>query len=69
MKPNVSLKSAQTAPDEVVWAFDLGIGSIGEVVRCGTEFLHKASLLISTEFTETKTAAGCGARVRRTSGL
>ena len=28
-----------------VWAFDLGKGSIGEAVRRGTEFLHKASLL------------------------
>src|SRR5438552_2404053 len=42
---------------ETVWAFDLGKGSIGEAVRRGTEFLHKASLLIPADFAETKTAA------------
>jgi len=41
-----------------VWAFDLGKGSIGEAVRQGDKFLHKASLLIPAEFAETKTAAG-----------
>lgn len=40
-----------------VWAFDLGKGSIGEAVRQGTKFLHKASLLIPANFAETKTAA------------
>jgi len=40
-----------------IWAFDLGKGSIGEAVRKGNEFLHKASLLIPAEFAETKTAA------------
>ena len=45
-------------PVEMVWAFDLGKGSIGEAVRRGNEFLHKASLLIPAEFAETKTAAG-----------
>ena len=30
--------------EPVVWAFDLGKGSIGEAVRQGTTFLHKASL-------------------------
>jgi hypothetical protein len=29
---------------ETVWAFDLGKGSIGEAVRQGNRFLHKASL-------------------------
>ena len=43
---------------ETVWAFDLGKGSIGEAVRQGTKFLHKASLLIPADFAETKTAAG-----------
>ena len=43
---------------KTVWAFDLGKGSIGEAVRCGDKFLHKASLLIPAEFAETKTAAG-----------
>lgn len=41
-----------------VWAFDLGLGSIGEAVRVGTEFKHVASLLIPAEFAETKIAAG-----------
>ena len=45
-------------PVEMVWAFDLGTASIGEAVRQGTSFLHKASLLIPAEFAETKTAAG-----------
>src|SRR5579862_7169904 len=40
-----------------VWAFDLGKGSIGEAVRQGNKFLHKASLLIPADFAETKTAA------------
>ncbi len=40
------------------WAFDFGTGSIGEAVRVGTTFLHKASLLIPDDFAETKTAAG-----------
>ena len=39
--------------EPVVWAFDLGKGSIGEAVRRGTEFLHKASLLIPPDFAET----------------
>jgi hypothetical protein len=42
----------------IVWAFDLGKGSIGEAVRQGNRFLHKASLLIPPDFAETKTAAG-----------
>jgi CRISPR-associated endonuclease Csn1 len=41
---------------KTIWAFDLGKGSIGEAVRQGTTFLHKASLLIPAEFAETKTA-------------
>jgi CRISPR-associated endonuclease Csn1 len=45
------------SPTECVWAFDLGKGSIGEAVRKGNQFLHKASLLIPAEFAETKTAA------------
>ena len=39
----------RNAATEVVWAFDLGKGSIGEAVRRGNEFLHKASLLIPAE--------------------
>ncbi|MBI4658089.1 MAG: hypothetical protein HY735_04425 [Verrucomicrobia bacterium] len=42
---------------ETVWAFDLGKASIGEVVRQGTQFLHKASLLIPEKFADTKSAA------------
>jgi hypothetical protein len=51
-------KKPEPASNEMVWAFDLGKGSIGEAVRRGNEFLHKASLLIPAEFAETKTAAG-----------
>ena len=69
------LKAAhKNQPDEIVWAFDLGKGSIGspggvapvdefhgvagvtplgEAVRRGNEFLHKASRLIPAEFAET----------------
>jgi CRISPR-associated endonuclease Csn1 len=42
---------------DTIWAFDLGKGSIGEAVRRGAKFLHKASLLIPADFAETKTAA------------
>jgi hypothetical protein len=48
----------ESPSNEIVWAFDLGKGSIGEAVRRGNEFLHKASLLIPAEFAGTKTAAG-----------
>jgi hypothetical protein len=43
--------------EPVVWAFDLGKGSIGEAVRQGTNFLHKASLLIPPDFAENKKGA------------
>ena len=43
--------------EKTVWAFDLGIASIGEAVRKGNQFLHKASLLIPPEFASTKDAA------------
>jgi CRISPR-associated endonuclease Csn1 len=43
--------------EPLVWAFDLGKGSIGEAVRQGAKFLHKASLLIPADFAQTKTAA------------
>src|SRR5581483_8550722 len=46
--------------EKTIWAFDLGKASIGEAVRRGTKFLHKASLLIPPDFAETK-----GARERR----
>ncbi len=35
--------------NETVWAFDLGKASIGEAVRQGNKFLHKASLLIPAD--------------------
>lgn len=57
MKTNVLKAKTESAPNEIVWAFDLGKGSIGEAVRQGTKFLHKASLLIPADFAETKTAA------------
>jgi hypothetical protein len=58
MNDYVMNKKPEPASNEIVWAFDLGKGSIGEAVRRGNEFLHKASLLIPAEFAETKTAAG-----------
>jgi hypothetical protein len=57
-KTNYVLNKPEPAANETVWAFDLGKGSIGEAVRRGNEFPHKASLLIPAEFAETKTAAG-----------
>jgi len=42
---------------KTIWAFDLGKASLGEAVRQGDNFLHKASLLIPEDFAETKTAA------------
>ena len=47
-------KETESASDnhDIVWAFDLGKGSLGEAVRRGTEFLHKESLLIPAEFAE-----------------
>lgn len=33
-------------PPKMTWAFDLGLGSIGEVVRSGSSFLHAESWLI-----------------------
>ena len=58
MKDYVLETKSKSPSKEIVWAFDLGKGSIGEAVRRGNEFLHKASLLIPAEFAETKTAAG-----------
>ena len=58
---NDDVLTAQPEPaanSEIVWAFDLGKGSLGEAVRRGNEFLHQASLLIPAEFAETKTAVG-----------
>ena len=40
------------ANTETVWAFDFGKGSIGEAVREGNRFLHKASLLIPADLAE-----------------
>ena len=42
---------------ETVWAFDLGKGSIGEAVRQGTKFLHKASLLVPVDLQKSNGAA------------
>ena len=68
MQDNIPKEKAEPAATETIRAFDLGKGSIGEAVRRGNEFLHKASLpwrdevkrrrLIPAEFAETKTAAG-----------
>ena len=57
LQPSPSHNAA--APDTAhVWAFDLGKGSIGEAVRVGASFRHKASLLIPGDFAETQTARG-----------
>jgi chorismate-pyruvate lyase len=48
----------QERGDDTVRTFDLGRASIGEAVRRGNEFLHKASLLIPADLAETNTAAG-----------
>ncbi|HEX3717355.1 MAG TPA: HNH endonuclease domain-containing protein [Verrucomicrobiae bacterium] len=57
MKTDLLRSESQKCRDDIVWAFDLGKASIGEAVRQGTTFLHKASLLIPADFAETKTAA------------
>ncbi len=56
MKTYVLKEKSEPPSSDMVWAFDLGKGSIGEAVRRGNEFLHKASLLIPAEFAETRTA-------------
>jgi CRISPR-associated endonuclease Csn1 len=48
------MKSVKTP---VIWAFDLGKASIGEAIRVGNDFIHKASLLIPEDFASTKEAA------------
>ena len=55
MKDYVLNEKPEPASNEMVWAFDLGKGSIGEAVRRGNEFLHKAALLIPAEFEKDKT--------------
>jgi hypothetical protein len=57
MKTDPLRSESEKSRDDIVWAFDLGKASIGEAVRQGTTFLHKASLLIPADFAETKTAA------------
>jgi hypothetical protein len=41
---NPGTSNSPSGKNEIVWAFDLGKGSIGEAVRQGTTFLHKAFL-------------------------
>ncbi|HEX7571063.1 MAG TPA: hypothetical protein VF492_11215, partial [Verrucomicrobiae bacterium] len=53
MNDYVLNKKPEPDSNEMVRAFDLGKGSIGEAVRRGNEFLHKASRLIPAEFAET----------------
>ena len=43
--------------NKTIWAFDLGTGSIGEALRDGTKFLHKAVLRNSGSFGENKMGA------------
>ena len=56
MKDYVLNKKTEPASNEIVWAFDLGKGSLGEAVRRGPEFLHKVSSLKLAEFEKTKPA-------------
>jgi len=68
MRTYVLKEKTEPPSNDMVWAFDLGKGSIGEAVRRGNEFLHQASLpcravaqrrlVIPAEFAETRTAAG-----------
>jgi CRISPR-associated endonuclease Csn1 len=51
--------------NDIVWAFDLGKGSIGEAVRRGTEFLHKESLLIPAELARRGPATSSGSPASR----
>jgi CRISPR-associated endonuclease Csn1 len=46
-----------THKNDVVFAFDLGTGSIGECVRQGSDILHLDSLIIPAEFASTKDQA------------
>lgn len=50
---------------EMVWAFDLGKGSIGEAVRQGNEFKHKESLLIPPELARRGPAKDSGTPANR----
>ena len=62
------LKTAAGLPadnHDIVWAFDLGKGSIGEAVRRGTEFLHKESLLIPAELARRGPAKDSGTPANR----
>ncbi|MCS7062426.1 MAG: hypothetical protein NZM04_00005, partial [Methylacidiphilales bacterium] len=54
---NTPTTSSKPPSSPSIWAFDLGITSIGEAVREGTKFKHIASLLIPEDFAETKNAA------------
>jgi hypothetical protein len=48
---------ASLQPEEIVWAFDLGKGSIGEAVGQGTKFLYRGSLLIQRKSMKNKKGA------------
>jgi hypothetical protein len=72
MKDYVLNKKLEPASNDMVWAFDLGKGSIGafpsprwgeggrspDEVNHTSQFLHKTSLIIPAEFAEIKTATG-----------
>ena len=50
---------------ETIWAFDLGKASIGEAVRQGNDFPHKASLLIPSELARRGPASASGTPANR----
>jgi hypothetical protein len=68
MKDYVLKEKSEPASNEMVWAFDLGKGSIGEAVRRGNEFLHKASLLIPAELGRHGPAKDSGTPAANASG-
>ena len=65
MKNHLLTKGNDLPPYDIVWAFDLGKGSIGEAVRRGNEFLHKASLLIPAELARRGPATSSGTPASR----
>ncbi len=65
------MSASSRSQEEIVWAFDLDKGSIGEAGRRGKAFLHKASMLIPLSFAENKKGAAKAPvqELRLTSGL
>jgi CRISPR-associated endonuclease Csn1 len=56
---------SQRETGEHVWAFDLGKGSIGEAVRCGSKIEYAASLLIPADLAQRGPATKAGTPASR----